>query len=444
MGIPQWNDLSDRRRLVQFCSAVYTFTMPFTFVHAADLHLDSPFRGIRDEAPEVAARLRSATFDAYAALINLCIDRDANFLLIAGDVYDGADRSLAAQLRFRDGLVRLSEAGIPAFIVHGNHDPLEGWSSALTWPEQTTIFGGDDVQTVIVEAGGNPIAAVSGISYPTQRENRNLAALFRAERPDLFQIALLHCNCGGQADHESYAPCSPDDLIRADFDYWALGHVHTMALLNRNPHIVYPGTIQGRSIRETGPRGCYLMTVGDDRDVKEEFCPLDAVRWFAREVRIEELDTVDQLEGALADDVDRVREGAEGRPAVCRLTMVGRGPLYGELNREGTLQGLLERLREQGLEDEPFVWVERLKLRGAPAIDLEQRCLEKDLLGELLRITNDLRGDEDLVERLSLALVELHEHARARRALAELTPDDFHALLDDAANLCVDLLETGP
>lgn len=418
--------------------------MSFTFVHAADLHLDSPFRGIRDEAPEVAGRLRSATFDAYAGLIDLCIDRDADFLLIAGDVYDGADRSLAAQLRFHDGLVRLAEHGIRAFVVHGNHDPLEGWSSALTWPEQTTIFGGDDVQTVVVDSGGTPLAAVSGISYPTQRENRNLATLFQAERSDVFQIALLHCNCGGQTDHEPYAPCSPDDLIHAGFDYWALGHVHTMTLLNRRPHIVYPGNIQGRSIRETGPRGCYLITVGDDKDVKEEFCPLDAVRWFAKEVRIEELDTADQLEGALADAVDRVRDEAQGRPSICRLTLVGRGPLYGELNREGAVQELLERLREQGLEDEPFLWVERLKLRCAPAIDLEQRCQENDLLGELLRIANDLRGHEDLVKALSPAVAELHEHIRARKALAAMTPEQFHALLDDAANLCVDLLETGP
>jgi DNA repair exonuclease SbcCD nuclease subunit len=137
----------------------------FSFVHASDLHLDSPFAGVTATAPEVAERLRTATFDAFDNIVRLCIERRVDFLLVAGDVYDGADRSLRAQLRFRDGLLRLAEQGIRAFVAHGNHDALEGWSSAIEWPEGVRVFG-EELASVPVERDGAPIALVSGISYP--------------------------------------------------------------------------------------------------------------------------------------------------------------------------------------------------------------------------------------------------------------------------------------
>ena len=114
------------------------------FVHAADLHLDSPFSGLRSLAPDnVTSALRQATFDAYENIIDLCIAERADALLIAGDVYDGADRSLRAQLRFVDGLRRLDAAGIRSFICHGNHDPLNGWEARLDLPQGCVRFGDD-------------------------------------------------------------------------------------------------------------------------------------------------------------------------------------------------------------------------------------------------------------------------------------------------------------
>ena len=112
------------------------------FVHTADLHLDSPFVGMRNEAPEhVADDLCRATFDAYANIIDLCIEEQVHALLIAGDVYDGGDRSFRAQLKFGDGLQRLDDAGIRSFVCHGNHDPLDGWEARLELPAGCVRFG---------------------------------------------------------------------------------------------------------------------------------------------------------------------------------------------------------------------------------------------------------------------------------------------------------------
>ena len=177
----------------------------FSFIHASDLHLDSPFKGVTARQPAIAGVLRSATFEAYDNLIKLCIRNTVRFLVISGDIYDGADRSIRAQLRFLDGLKELCKHGISAYIVHGNHDPLDGWLSSIEWPENVYVFPSDNVTSHTVEIDKKPVASVSGISYKIRTETRNLAKKFKSIRPDLFQIAVLHCNCGKKSNYGDYS-----------------------------------------------------------------------------------------------------------------------------------------------------------------------------------------------------------------------------------------------
>jgi DNA repair exonuclease SbcCD nuclease subunit len=223
---------------------------PFSFIHTADLHLDSPFKGISEISGEISLELAEATFESFNKIIDLCIEKQVEFLLITGDIYDGADRSLRAQLRFRDGLKRLSDAGIKTYIVHGNHDPLDGWSANLDWPENVHIFNGKSVEKVSVEKDGKELAQIYGISFHTRKIKTNLADKFPEiphSEKDLFTIGMLHCNVGTNTEHETYAPCTVQDLITRNFDYWALGHIHKKAIINaENPMVVYPGFIQKR------------------------------------------------------------------------------------------------------------------------------------------------------------------------------------------------------
>ena len=160
----------------------------FRFVHAADLHIDSPFAGVGDADNRVATRLREATYEAFQNLVDLCINQNADFLVIAGDVYDGADRSVRAQLRFRNGLEKLAQAGIQSFVVHGNHDPLDGWQSSISWPEGVHIFGATP-EWKNFEKNGEVVAAVQGMSYPTREVTDNLATQFAPpESGNLFAI----------------------------------------------------------------------------------------------------------------------------------------------------------------------------------------------------------------------------------------------------------------
>ncbi len=414
---------------------------PFTFVHAADLHLDSPFVGVTAEAPQLSALLRESTFRAFDALVDLCIRERALFLVIAGDAYDGADQSLRAQLRFRDGLERLSAASIRSFVAHGNHDPLSGWSHRISWPERATVFGADQARTHTVSDDLGPIATVSGISYRERNEQRRLHREFVAPDASLFNVAVLHCNCGGDQRHDPYSPCTVPDLESLGFDYWALGHVHERKTLSTRPLIVYPGNTQGRSVRELGERGCCLVRVDGTGNATLEFRALDAVRWKTAEVDITALATVDELVAGLEQSLEDLSDRTQERPVLARIALVGHGPLYGELRRAGATEDLQDRLREIGLHRRPLVWLERLTNRCRPEIDVEARANEGDLLGEVLQVALSMRAGGDAQQNAQAALSELYDHARLRRVLDAPGAEELQDILREAERVCIDLLE---
>lgn len=414
----------------------------FTFVHTADLHLDSPFLGLEQIDADVAAVLKDATFRAYDNIIDLCIKSSARFLLVAGDVFDSRDRSLRAQLRFRDGLERLDEAGIDSFVVHGNHDPLDGWTASLDWPKRTHIFQGDKVEVVpIVDDGGNSVAHVYGISYPTRDVKRNLATEFHRTDDGPYAIGLLHCNVGENTGHEPYAPCSVEDLVRSGMDYWALGHVHTRRTLrSADPTIIYPGNPQGRNPRELGARGCYVIDVDDSGHAQERFVEVDAVRWSEEELSIATLGSDDQLIAEVEDICTRIRTQSDGRPAVGRVRITGRGPLYRTLTRPGFVADLVQRLRETEGRAQPFVWIERIELEARPEIDLEERRSGQDFVADFLDIVESYRSVPERIELLRPYLDPLIRSQRASRLIDEPTLDDLTAYLELAQDMCLDYL----
>jgi len=362
----------------------------FSFVHTGDLHLDSPFKGISSVSNEISLRLREATFEAYDNIIDLCIDRGVDFLLIAGDVYDGAEKSLQAQLRFRQGLLRLDGAGIQAYVAHGNHDALDLWSASLIWPKNVHIFQGNGVERIVYEKDKKAVAAVYGRSFATREIRTNLAKKFPiAQKLDLelYRIGVLHCNLGTTTGHEPYAPCSLPDLARKNFCYWALGHVHTHAVINKeNPVVVYPGNPQGLNPNETGERGCYLVSVTADHQAQMEFVETDSVRWFREELAIDELSSVDELIAAIGSVINEVRLRTEGRPAILRLMLTGRSFLHAELVRKGVLDDILQSVREPEEGESQFVWLEEIKDRTRLPIDRNKLLEREDFVGDLIRI----------------------------------------------------------
>lgn len=406
----------------------------FRFVHAADLHLDSPFKGIQTTAPpNVHRRLINATFDTYDAIIDLCLSERVDALLVAGDIYDGADRSLKAQLRFIDGLKRLDAAGIRSFVCHGNHDPLDGWQANLRFPDSCHQFGAQ-VESLPLDPERPGLATVYGVSYPQQRVLENLTPKFGRGPRDEFSIGLLHANVGSNPGHAAYAPCSVDDLKQTGIHYWALGHVHTRQVLSEgSTTVVYPGNPQGRHPVETGERGVYLVDVGADREVRLSFRDVSVVRWAQLTVSIDQMLSEQELLDAIDAEVASAFE-ADERDVVCRVSVSGRGPLYAATRKadfRATLQG---RINDDWANGTPFGWCERVEVSTKPAFDREEQRQAGDFVGDLLRLVDDIQADPAQLALLREEMAPLYGHIRAKKYLADSLPgeEELRALLADA------------
>ncbi|NRF92801.1 metallophosphoesterase [Paenibacillus frigoriresistens] len=412
------------------------------FMHAADLHLDSPFKGMSALPERVRERIRESTFEALKELVALAIHEQVDFVLISGDVYDLSDRSLRAQIRFQKALEQLAEQGIPTYIIHGNHDPEDGRAAKLDWPAAVHFFACDQVETISVEKPHRGvIAQIHGISYRSSAVTENLAVKFRAGQENVCQIGLLHTNVDGDPGHDNYAPCSKQDLLEAGMSYWALGHVHTRSVLHQQPAIVYPGNLQGRSIRETGPRGCYIVDMGEDGRAETTFHALDQVRWFLERLSVAGIQTEQELKDRLGEQLERIRAEADGRAAVVRLVLEGRSAVHGLLRKGRALQELTAELREDEDERSRFVWVESIEDRTASELDLEALQQDKSFLGDLLRYSAALQGDDEALALFaSEALAALQSLPQAVGYPAAAEPERLREWLRAAQELAADLL----
>ena len=429
---------------------------PFSFLHTGDLHLDSPFRGLSAEAPpEVLPHLRSATTDAWRSVVRTAIEAHVDFVLVAGDVFEVASPTLLGQTRFRDGLARLSEAGIPSFVVHGNHDPLDGrsWVPSLDFPADVHRFGTDAAEVVPVLRQGREIARIHGRSYPRAAVTENYASGFRADPAAPYSIGLLHTNVGDRPGHANYAPCSVDDLRGSGMDYWALGHIHQPGQVLADPPAIYCGIPQGRDPGELGPRGCYLVEVDAAARTTPRFVATDLVRWHIVEVAIDPLTDDEALRRACREALGSSLDAADGRSLVVRARLTGRGVLHASLARPGYLADLRDLLNEERSLTPPFAWVESVQDLTRPEVDLESRRNVPDFVGDFLRTAAVARRsrsstDPDEHERwtslLRSAVAPLFDESpRGRRHLAAGRPSDdalASDLLAEAEALGVDLL----
>lgn len=412
------------------------------FMHAADLHLDSPFKGMSALPERVRERMRESTFGALKELVAAAVQEQVDFVLISGDVYDLSDRSLRAQIRFQKALEQLAAQGIPTYIIHGNHDPEDGRAAKLVWPADVHFFACDQVETLTVtKPDRGVIAQIHGISYRSAAVMENLALQFRPGPEDAAQIALLHTNVDGDPAHDNYAPCSKQDLLKAGMHYWALGHVHTRNVLHEQPAIVYPGNLQGRNIRETGPRGCYIVNMSESGRAELTFRALDQVRWFQERLSVAGMQTEQELKDKIGDQLERVRAEADGRDAVVRIIIEGRSAVSSLLRKGRLLLELIAELRLDEDERSRFVWIESIEDRTASELDLELLQQEKSFLGDLLRISAALRVDDAALQEFAgEALAALQSLPQSAGDPAAADAERLREWLRAAEEMAADLL----
>jgi DNA repair exonuclease SbcCD nuclease subunit len=401
------------------------------FIHAADLHLDSPFRGIAGASASLKDRLQSTTLSAFRRVVDHTIECKADFLVIAGDIYDSKDRNLRALVSFRKEMERLAERRIPVFIVHGNHDPLNGWGSGFQLPPNVITFGGRTDSEPFIRRG-REAAQITGVSYVRERVTDNLASSFKPVDGAPYSIAVLHANIGHQSGHADYAPASVDELMAAGFDYWALGHVHTRSILGSEPAtIVYPGNTQGRNPREAGPRGCYQVDVDSYGRAHLSFVETSIVRWAHIDVSIANMTSMDQLVDSIMAKARDEASTFDGK-MVIRCTIRGKGPLHRDLQRDDMDKELAEVLGSAA----DGVIPESVCIATGADLDIESLIRTETMVSDFLKLTEKALQDTDMRQRLAESLEPLFK----RRNMAAVDDVKLREWIERASAIGVDLL----
>lgn len=399
----------------------------FSFIHAADLHLGSPLSGLATRDAELARRLATAGRQAFEDLVTQAIERRVAFVVVAGDIYDGdwADNTIG--LFFARQVARLDRAGIPTLLVRGNHDAESVITRSITLPASVHVFPAARAETLRLEAVR---VAVHGRSFQARAVEENLSLTYPPALPGWFNLGILHTSCTGHAAHETYAPCSIADLAARGYEYWALGHIHEYAELSRDPWIVFPGNIQGRSVRECGAKGAVLVEVADGRVTGLSRLPLDRARF--EQVTVD-LGAAADTSAALAIVEAALRplaEVAARRLVLVRVHLAGTTPAHDALSadREGVtaeIQAAAHRLHED-------IWLERLKIetrRPRASVDASGAAIDPAAL------LADLDRDPDFRTRAKAALAEIGARMPATAAAEADLEAEFDALCAEAEAL---------
>lgn len=386
------------------------------FIHCADLHLGSRFKGVAARDPAEGERMTESVFRSFSRIVDLAVSEKVDFVVIAGDAFDESTITPATRHRFASELARM---GVPCFIARGNHDPEVSWASSIPYPPNVHEFG---TEPEYIELDGLDGVEVVGVSFADWHEERNLPSMIEGS-PDRFTVAVLHCDVDSVGAQYDYSPCRLSDMSGRNVDYWAIGHIHKRAVLSQSPYVVYPGNIQGRKITESGEKGCYLVTVDEGRVSELRFVPTQEIVWRDLTVDI----TGKDLGAVMMELGSKVRAGD-----IARVTFMG----------SGTLDSMV-RLHPDDvaatLSRELSCTVCGVESETTPEIDMEARAAGSDMTAKVISVGRGLEsaGREEL---LSIILDNIIA-AKHRDFYSGLSDDDLRELVRRATGMLVATME---
>ena len=388
------------------------------FIHTADIHLDSPLRGLASYQNAPVEALRTATRDAFSKLIDVAIEERVDFVVIAGDLYDGDWKDYNTGHFFVRQMGRLNKEAIPVYLLYGNHDAESEMTKKLTFPSNVHVFGHKKPVTYRIEALR---VALHGHSFKEAATLDNLAVGYPTAVSGWLNIGVLHTALEGNAEHARYAPCSLAELAAKGYDYWALGHVHEHAILQRAPWVVFPGNLQGRHIKEAGPRGAVLVTTDGTEIASVERLIVDVMRWERVTVdatSAHDLAGVVTVAGRALEDLPA--RNPDRKPLSVRVTVTGRTAAHGELfGRDAELRE--EILAQAAAQGGDRIWIEKVNVETTPALDASQIRARADAIADLQVLLDQAPDDETFMSSLATDLQQLT--GRAPSDLTEMVAD---------------------
>lgn len=377
----------------------------FKFLHAADIHLDSPLRGLERYEGAPIDEIRGSIRLAFDNLIDLAIEENVVFVLIAGDLYDGDWKDYNTALYFNKCMAKLNNAGIKVFLIRGNHDAANKMTKHLRLPKNVRLFSTKNPERIVLEDLG---ACLFGQSYATHSVHQNLSENYPIGDSQYFNIGMLHTSLDGREGHDNYAPCTVDDLRSKGYQYWALGHIHKREIVSKDPWIVFSGNIQGRHIGERGTKGCTLVTVEHGEIVNVKHHIVDVMRWSLLEVDISNCNSLDDvfelIRGKLMQELDL----NDGKLLAVRLVLKGTSDVHSRLH-ENHLQQIHEYRALATEISQDKIWLEKIYFNTKPSSSIEAIFERKDALSELLHSIYDLEFHKTDLTELINELTELNK-----------------------------------
>jgi exonuclease SbcD len=387
----------------------------FKFIHAADIHLDSPLHNLDVYEGAPVEDVRRATRRALENLVDLALAENVSFVLLAGDLYDGDWKDYNTGLYFVSQMGRLREAGIPVFMIAGNHDAASRITKTLRLPKGAEMLPSARPETLRLEQLG---VAVHGRSFPSPAVTEDLSADYPPPVPGYFNIGMLHTCATGREGHAPYAPCTLEGLRQKGYDYWALGHVHKREVLLEEPLALFPGNIQGRHIRETGAKGCVLVEVGGDGCPRAEFRALDVIRWFDLETDASSAESAYDVVDAMIERIEQLAGENPGLPLAVRLRITGDSRAHDAMASD--MERWVNECRSAAADlGGGRVWIEKVKLLTRPPLDGRRLESAGGPVGELIRYLDELQNDPESLASLGEVLAEFR-----KRLPREITEGD--------------------
>jgi len=412
------------------------------FIHTADLHLDTPFKGLSRMNSDLSKRLKDATFRSFRNIVDLCSERKVDFLIISGDIFDSENKSLAAQLRFTRELKPLSGKGIPAYFICGNHDPLKSWMDTIDLPGNVFRFGSSGGQFYTFSKAGAAIADIYGISFSEKAITRNLAAEFKlAPDPAPVSIAVLHGTIGSPGPHENYAPFTREDVANKGFDYWAMGHIHKKRIVSAsNPAILYPGNPQGRDFGETGEKGCFLVEISEGHVPAVEFIPTQIIRFENLEIDMSAVSKIEALRDKIKEALEKSENYNEKVDYILRINLNGRTGLHKSINDKSEISELVDFLNE-GVPDQQYLrWIDQVHVNTRPEIDIDRIKNGSGFPAEVLKSFDIYSGDNDKLADLIKTAEADFLNAQVKKETGDFNEYSAIELIEKARMILVDKL----
>ena len=400
---------------------------PIRFIHCADLHLGSRFVGISTDDKELGKKMRSSTFAALDEIINTAMHEAVDFIIFSGDIFDDSNETPYTRQRFADAVAR---AGIPCYIIYGNHDYKRRWEDSIPLPPNAYVFGSEPERMSYPPKLLDAQIEIIGVSYHKRQVFDDLTAKMKGSS-DKFSIGIVHCDVDGD-ERSPYSPCRSAEMGGKGIDYWACGHRHTAQIISRDPYIVYPGITQGRNVRETGEKGAFIVTVADKKVVRIEFFETGQIMWKDVDVQIGTGTTVQQL---LDDIKSKCRPGS-----FIRVRITGTGKLdsflrtNAEPRREGDLRA--DESFQSMIEAHTECKCASLEIHTSPDIDFRKRAESGDFVSAVIDYGFNLES-ASREELIGMICETPAINKTLRQNFEAMSSDELREIVDDAVKLIV-------